>query len=86
MHLSFDEGAWGQTEDASVPQVTIKTGFVAADGHEEVLTEYLCDWPGCTNVAELVVGVAAGLKAMFVVCHKHSALLHKRAPDSGTAC
>jgi hypothetical protein len=68
-----------------MPHVTIKTGIVAADGHEEVLTEYLCDWPGCSNVAELVVGVVAGLRAMRVVCHEHAALLHKRAPDAGTA-
>jgi hypothetical protein len=77
-------GSFRAIEDASVPQVTIKTGIVAADGQEEVLTEYLCDWPGCANVAELVVGVVAGLRAMFVVCHNHSALLHKRAPNSGT--
>jgi hypothetical protein len=30
---------------AAMPRLTIKTGIVAEDGQEEVLTEYLCDWP-----------------------------------------
>jgi hypothetical protein len=28
---------------AAMPRLTIKTGIVAEDGQEEVLTEYLCD-------------------------------------------
>ena len=67
-----------------MPRVTIRTGVVAADGHEEVLMEYLCDWPGCANVAEHVVGVVAGLGAMCVVCPAHVALLSRREPNSGT--
>jgi hypothetical protein len=38
-----------------MPQVTIKTGIAGPDGREEELTEYLCDWPGCPNVAEHVL-------------------------------
>jgi hypothetical protein len=67
---------------ASMPQVTIKTGFIAANGQEEVLTEYLCDWPGCANVAENMVGVALELRIMCVVCHEHTIILPK--PTSGS--
>ena len=68
-----------------MPRVTIKTGIVDADGHEEVLAEYLCDWPGCANVAEHLVGVLAELRVMCLVCHEHAATLRKRARDSGSA-
>ena len=68
-----------------MPRMTIKTGIVAADGHEEVLTGYLCAWPDCANVAEHVVGVVAELRAMCVVCPEHLALMRERAPGSGTA-
>jgi hypothetical protein len=67
-----------------MPRVTIKTGVVAADGHEEVLTEYLCDWPGCANVAEHVIGVAVELGAMCVACPEHAASMSGRPLDSGT--
>jgi hypothetical protein len=65
-----------------MPCVTIKTGFAAADGQEEVLTEYLCDWPDCANVAEHVIGVVRGLRYACVVCREHAALLKKRASNS----
>jgi hypothetical protein len=61
-----------------MPRVTIKTGIVSADGQEEVLSEHLCDWPECANVAEHVVGVVAELRVLCVVCRLHAALLHKR--------
>jgi hypothetical protein len=41
-----------------MPWVTIRTGMKSADGQEQVLKEYLCDWPDCANVAEHVVGIA----------------------------
>ena len=37
-------------------RVTIKTGLTTPDGHEEELTEYLCDYPNCPNFATRVVG------------------------------
>jgi hypothetical protein len=65
-----------------MPHVTIKTGVVAADGHEEVLTEYLCDWPGCANVAEHVIGVVIELGAMCVLCAEHAASRPVSGADS----
>jgi hypothetical protein len=67
-----------------VPRVTIKTGIVAANGQEEVLTEYLCDWQGCPSVAEHVVGAVLELATAFVFCREHATLLKKRASNSGT--
>ena len=55
-----------------MPRVTIRTGIVAADGQEEVLTEYLCDWPGCVNTAEHVVGVVRDVALVSVLCSQHA--------------
>jgi hypothetical protein len=62
-----------------MPSVTIKTGVIAADGHEEVLTEYICDWPGCPNVAEHVVGVVRELRMTSALCSDHAARLNIRS-------
>ena len=40
-----------------MPRVTIRTGFFTPDGRAEELSEFLCDAPGCPNVATQVVGV-----------------------------
>jgi hypothetical protein len=37
-------------------RVTIKTGLVGPDGREEELTEYMCDYPDCPNIATCVLG------------------------------
>jgi hypothetical protein len=42
----------------TMPWVTIETGLTTPDGHEEKLREYLCDYPGCPNVATPMLGVA----------------------------
>jgi hypothetical protein len=52
-------------------RVTIKTGIADVDGREEVLTEYLCDWPDCPNVAVHVMGVVKDIRAAVVVCAEH---------------
>jgi hypothetical protein len=54
-----------------MPLVTIKTGFHAPDGAEEILTEYVCDWPGCPNVAVHSLGCITELRAMAIVCDEH---------------
>jgi hypothetical protein len=54
-----------------VPLVNIRTGFIAADGSEEVLTQYLCDCPDCPNPAVYHLGCIPELRAMAVVCEKH---------------
>jgi hypothetical protein len=58
-----------------MPQVAIKTGFVDAEGREETLTEYLCDWPDCPNVAEEVLGVITELRVFAAICRQHAAAL-----------
>lgn len=57
---------------AQMPQVTIKTGIAGPDGREEELTEYLCDWPGCPNVAEHVLGCVKELALPVAVCEQHA--------------
>ena len=58
-----------------MPWVTIRTGIVAADGHETVLTEYLCDWPGCAHVAEHVVTAVRALAMSIALCPEHAAMM-----------
>lgn len=55
----------------NVPRVIIKTGLLTADGHEEELAEYMCDTPGCPNVAVHVLGVVTGLGLFSAVCQEH---------------
>jgi hypothetical protein len=52
-------------------RVTIKTGFMDADGREEELIEYLCDYPNCPNIATNVVGCRE-LRQMAAVCEVHT--------------
>ncbi len=69
-----------------MPRVTIKTGFVGADGLEEVLTEYLCDSPDCPNIATDVLGPANEPAASAVVCREHAPRKQPyRASDKGSA-
>lgn len=60
---------------ATVPQIIIKTGFIRPDGREEELAEYICDVPGCPNIATQVLGQVRELGAAVAVCRVH-------APDS----
>ena len=53
-------------------QVILKTGIATADGKEEVLREYLCDWPGCPNIATHVLGFTRELATTAVVCDEHA--------------
>lgn len=62
-----------------MPQVTLRTGIVGADGKEEVLIDYLCDWPNCPNVAKHTVGIIRELRRAYVVCPEHAATLQRRA-------
>jgi hypothetical protein len=64
-----------------VPSVTINTGFTGEDGREEVLSEYLCDCPGCPNSAVHVIGFARAFGGGFAVCSEHAKLLRKRGVD-----
>ena len=42
------------------------------------MTEYICDWPDCPNVAEHVIGVVRELHAMSMVCTEHKAIILQR--------
>jgi hypothetical protein len=67
-----------------MPKVAIRTGCMGPDGEEEVLTEYICDWPGCANVAKHVLGYVKELGAAAVVCDDH-APAGERPPEGGAA-
>jgi hypothetical protein len=60
------------TEGPFIPQVTIKTGITTADGHEEQISEYFCDWPECANVATQVLGYATEIGVCAAVCDDHT--------------
>lgn len=66
-----------------MPRVTIRTGIIGPNGQEEVLTEYMCDFPDCPNVAEHVAGVIRELGVAAVMCDQHAATRKPKAkPDS----
>ena len=39
-----------------MPRVTIRTGFIGADGREEELSDFVCDVPDCPNIATEIGG------------------------------
>ena len=53
----------------SLPQVTIRT---IVDGREEAISEYICDWPDCPNVATEVIGVVRELRLHRALCAEHA--------------
>ena len=55
----------------------------SADGQEQVLKEYLCDWPDCANVAEHVGGVTRDVALVRAFCPEHAAMPERPSPDSG---
>ncbi len=65
-----------------MPQVTIRT---VINGREESLSEYLCDWRDCPNVAVEVVGVVRELRLRAAVCAEHAALFRKRRKQDSAA-
>jgi len=54
-----------------MPVVTIKSGIPGPDGKEDQLTEYICDSPGCPNVATHAIGCVRDLALAVAVCDKH---------------
>jgi hypothetical protein len=54
-----------------MPLVAIRTGFIDTDGNEEILKEYVCDWPGCPNLAVHSLGCIPELRVMAIVCDEH---------------
>jgi hypothetical protein len=64
-----------------MPRVTIRTGFETPDGNEEILSEYLCDWPGCANVAVRSLGCITEIRAMAAVCENHLPSRERRTTE-----
>ena len=61
-----------------MPQVTIRT---IVNGREEAVSEYICDWPDCPNVATEVIGIVRELRVRSALCAEHAARL-RRARDN----
>jgi len=55
----------------TMPKITIKTDLPGPDGHEEELMEFICDVPGCPNIASSVLGCVPGLGFFSAVCEEH---------------
>jgi hypothetical protein len=53
-----------------MPQVTLRATI---GGREETMSEYLCDWPNCPEIAVTVLGVVRGLRLRAAVCAEHAA-------------
>ncbi len=54
-----------------MPWVGIKFGFGPSNDNEEVLTEYLCDWPDCPNLAVHTLGCVRELGTTAALCDEH---------------
>jgi hypothetical protein len=61
-----------------VPRVTLRADE-SAGGKEDTVSEYICDWPDCPNVAVHVVGVVRELRAFVAVCADHARMLAERS-------
>jgi hypothetical protein len=61
-----------------MPRVTLR-GDRAADGKEEVLSEYICDYPDCPNIAVHVLGVVVELRSFAAICEEHARQLANRS-------
>ena len=58
-----------------MPQVTLRT---TVNGREESISEFICDWKDCPNVAVEVVGVIRELRAAAMMCKEHAARFRHR--------
>lgn len=58
-----------------MPQVTLRT---TVDGREESISEFICDWKDCPNVAVEVVAVIRELRAASMMCPEHAARFRQR--------
>ena len=61
-----------------MPRVTLRAPD-SADGKEDTVSEYICDSPGCPNVAVHVVGVVRQLGTLVAVCADHARMLAERS-------
>ena len=61
-----------------MPRVTLRADE-SVDGKENAVSEYICDWPDCPNVAMHVVGVVRELRAFVAMCDDHARMLAERS-------
>jgi len=61
-----------------MPRVTLRAAE-SADGKEDTVSEYICDWPDCPNVAVHVVGVVRELRVFVAMCSDHARMLAERS-------
>jgi hypothetical protein len=45
---------------------------VDPDGNQQEFVEYLCDWPGCSKVANHVAGCVKELGGVVAFCDQHA--------------
>jgi hypothetical protein len=64
-----------------VPQVVIATGIIGEDGTEEMLSEYLCDAPGCPNYASQAIGLSSERGIGLALCSEHARPIPLREAD-----
>ena len=61
-----------------MPRVTLRA-TESADGKEDTVSEYICDFSDCHNVAVHVVGVVRELRSFVAVCAYHARMLAERS-------
>lgn len=61
-----------------MPNVTVRTGMLGPDGQEERITEYLCDSPGCPNIATQMVGCVMEIRFCIALCDEHAGQLRRK--------
>ena len=62
-----------------MPRVNIKLDH--PDGTTEIISEYLCDWPDCPNVAEHALGVVRSIGLSAAVCDEHHQVIQKKKTE-----
>jgi hypothetical protein len=63
-----------------MPLVTLRTETSNSAGNvqEDTLSEYICDWPDCSNVAEHVIGAVREIRLVSVICAEHAKVVAAR--------
>jgi hypothetical protein len=64
-----------------MPLVTLRTetSNTAGNVQEATISEYMCDWPDCPNVAEHVVGALREIRLVSVICSEHAKVVAARS-------
>ena len=64
-----------------MPLVTLRTETSNSAGNvqEDTLSEYICDWPDCPNVAEHVIGALREIRLVSVICAEHAKVAAARS-------